>query len=890
MTEVETTLGQDDGATEYSIIVPTLNEGENIDPLLEAIFNVVGSDDRMEVLIVDDSSTDETCERAEHWARTRPVRVIRRTGKPDLSGAVMDGARAARGHWVLVMDADGSHPAEAIPRMLEPLRAGTHDVSVGSRHAPGGETVGWPWTRHLTSRVATLLAWPFTEVLDPMAGFFATARERLLNMPDQAAGYKILLEMLVQGGDSIRVREVPIRFEDRQLGQSKLGLKQQVTYLERLTYLAGGRMSMGSASKFILVGLSGMLIDLLIFHFLISSGARLGSAHIGSFVVATVTNFILNYRWTFRGDAHTALSLPVRYMRFFTVAVLALVIRGGVLVLLVQVFGLSPMLAIVPAIVVTAGVNYLGSAFYVFASTASGVIPRVRWHLAAIGIFAYVLIMRILYMGHVDLIPDEMYYWVYAQHLALSYLDHPPLIAWLIAAGTSMFGDTIFGVRASLIPLTLIGAWYFYRYGATMGGRTVGLMCLLAFAVLPFFAIAGIVMTPDAPMIAAWAAALYFFKRGLIDDDPRAFYGLGVAMGLGLLAKYSIALLAPAALLFMLTDARSRKWFFRPEPYLAVVIATVIFLPVLIWNWQNEWASFLFQSTRRLLENSKFTSYRVAIYAILLLSPVVAVAGVYVMTRVRKALTPDQRKRRFMLMLSLVPLGVFIAYGMFTDVRFHWSLPAWIALLPMIMTALVYHVWLGHEQFSRFHRGLMALWAPSVLVLVILYGLLLHYITLGLPGMRTGDLDSGYLGWKEATAVVEEIRLNVAAETGREPIVAATRKWDIPAALAFHDPRGRFDHLTARNLIGMRGSMWEFWFDPDTDPDRPVILVNYKRELIESDWLESMLFDLGPLQKRIIERDGAPIRTLYYRIAAGFDPERVRYPDRVPELPDDARK
>jgi dolichol-phosphate mannosyltransferase len=86
-----------------------------------------------------------------------------------------------------------------------------------------------------------------------------------------------------------------------------------------------------------------------------------------------------------------------------------------------------------------------------------------------------------------------------------------------------------------------------------------------------------------------------------------------------------------------------------------VVLATLVFLPVLIWNWHNEWASFLFQSTRRLFENPEFASYLVLVYAFLLLSPVVAVAGFFVMGRVRTELTPNQRKRRFMLIMTLCP-------------------------------------------------------------------------------------------------------------------------------------------------------------------------------------------------------------------------------------------
>jgi putative flippase GtrA len=328
--------------------VPTLNEGANIDPLLSGCLPLSIPATPWKWWWSTIQSTDDTVARAETLGRRLSGAGDRASGKPDLSGSVLDGAGTARGRWVVVMDADGSHPPEAIPALLAPLRDGSHDHQHRLSPRPGGATVGWPWHRHMASGIATMLAWPFTEVRDPMAGFFATSRSRLLALPGHAAGYKILLEMLVQGGDRIRTTEVPIRFEDRHHGQSKLGLSQQVTYLKRLAYLGGGRVSLGSASKFILVGLSGMLIDLLIFHFLISSGVRLGSAHIGSFLVATITNFLLNYRWTFQGDAHASHETHVpATCASSSVAVLALMMRGGVLVLLVEVFGLSAMAAII---------------------------------------------------------------------------------------------------------------------------------------------------------------------------------------------------------------------------------------------------------------------------------------------------------------------------------------------------------------------------------------------------------------------------------------------------------------------------------------------------------------------------------------------------------------
>jgi len=866
-----------------SIVVPTLNEADNIDHLLAGINAAMTGRGSFEVVIVDDAFEDGTPERARAWGERMAVRVIERTAPPDLSGSVLDGAQAARAQWIVVMDADGSHPPDRIPALVSPLLAGTHDLTVGSRHAEGGRTRGWPWQRHLTSGVATLLAWPFTEVRDPMAGFFATSRERLLGLQTQTAGYKILLELLVQGGDQIRTKEVPITFVDRQHGQSKLGLNQQLTYLKRLAWLAGGRISLGSASKFGLVGVAGMLVDLLLFQWLIGRDSGLGTAHVASFVLATLVNFFLNYGWTFRGASQTAMSMAQRYTRFFVVALMALMIRGGVLVLLVDVLGFAPLMAIVPAIVVTAGVNYLGSAFYVFASTASGVIPRVRWHLAALGLLAYMLVLRVLYMGQIDLIPDEMYYWVYAQRLALSYLDHPPLTGWIIALATQIGGDTVFGVRLFLLPLTLLAAWYFYLYGATMGGKTTGLLCLLAFTVLPFFAVSGILMTPDAPMIAAWAAALYYFKRALIDNQRNAFLGLGLAMGIGLLAKYTIVLLALAALIFMLIDRQARRWFFKPEPYLAALLATFIFSPVLIWNWQNDWASFVFQSTRRLAENPDFASHLVVIYAIALLSPVVAMAGFLCFGKISSTIQPETRKRRFMLIMTAVPLTVFALYGAFSVVKFHWTLPPWIAMLPLIMSALAWSIWPERKPVSRLHDRLIRAWPPSVVVLVLVYGLLLHYLTLGLPGLKTTDFGSGYLGWPEIAVELNKLEEEVADATGKTPILAATSKWGGAAGVAFHHPENRFEQITGQNLIGMSGSMWEFWFDPDTDSSRPVILYNNRSRLIDEAWLERAVINLGPLQQRPIYRDGSQIQTLYYRIAEGFRPEQVRYPDRIPE-------
>jgi dolichol-phosphate mannosyltransferase len=225
-------------ADQLTIIVPTLNEADNIQPLLERIFEETSAALLLEVLFVDDGSTDETCDRILLFGKTHPVRLLQRerpTG--GLAGAVLAGAAVAKSRWILVMDGDLSHPPDRIGDLVAPLLDGSQDMAIGSRYVPGGRTPGWPWWRRLMSRVACWLARPLTRLRDPLSGFFATARARLLACKSDAAGFKIALELIVNAPPGFRVKEIPIVFHDRERGESKVRLSVLVTYLFRLVVL-----------------------------------------------------------------------------------------------------------------------------------------------------------------------------------------------------------------------------------------------------------------------------------------------------------------------------------------------------------------------------------------------------------------------------------------------------------------------------------------------------------------------------------------------------------------------------------------------------------------------------------------------------------------------------
>jgi dolichol-phosphate mannosyltransferase len=222
-----------------SIVVPTYKEAENLPHVTKAIANAfAGRDWRYEILFIDDDSQDGSEEICARLSETDPVRIVVRKGERGLATAVIHGIEISAGDIVVVMDADLSHPASAIPEMVERLQTGQSDFVLGSRYVEGG-TIHDDWSlfRKLNSIIPSLLARPLCHLEDPMSGFFAIRRS---DMPESSLlspiGYKIALEIFVKGKFQ-QASEVPIHFADRQYGESKLSLKEQLNFLRHLVRL-----------------------------------------------------------------------------------------------------------------------------------------------------------------------------------------------------------------------------------------------------------------------------------------------------------------------------------------------------------------------------------------------------------------------------------------------------------------------------------------------------------------------------------------------------------------------------------------------------------------------------------------------------------------------------
>jgi dolichol-phosphate mannosyltransferase len=214
-----------------SIILPTYNEAKNILKLMEDLrFNL--KDRKYEIIVVDDNSQDNTAKVVLGMKKRFPVKVIMRGSKLGLSSAVIAGINSAKGDMICVMDADLSHPASLIPKLIRAVESGS-DLVIGSRLVKDGGVENWPFHRKLISWFATLLAMPLTRVKDPMSGFFLFKKEILVNAKLNPLSYKILLEILVKGKQK-KVKEIPYMFRNREMGKSKIGFRVYFDYLRHI--------------------------------------------------------------------------------------------------------------------------------------------------------------------------------------------------------------------------------------------------------------------------------------------------------------------------------------------------------------------------------------------------------------------------------------------------------------------------------------------------------------------------------------------------------------------------------------------------------------------------------------------------------------------------------
>ncbi len=387
-------------------------------------------------------------------------------------------------------------------------------------------------------------------------------------------------------------------------------------------------------------------------------------------------------------------------------------------------------------------------------------------------------VLRLLLAATAPLLPQEAYYWSWSRHLDWSYFDHPPLATYSMALTTALFGQTVFGIKSAAVLWSLGWNVLWARLILDMyGDRRLAFWTVLALNLTVLYEVFGLGPTPDGPLLFAWTGAIWAVWRLSQTGDGRWWFAAGAFVGLSMLGKYSGVLLGPVILLYLLTSPGQRHWFLKPQPYLAVALAVVIFTPVLIWNAQHDWVSLAFQSSRRVGEMGGFKPrYFLMLVAtqFLLLTPYLFVVAISALFRGARQWARGQSddRTRLLLLSGAVPIVLFTVISFRSIVKINWLAPAYWSL---VILGVAY-VRSREGGARRLLRGL----ASSAAILLV------AGVVVSIPNLPVaGDLNS-WSGWQEAATRVAKAEAAARAE-GRETFVFSPN-YKISSLIRFYLP------------------------------------------------------------------------------------------------------
>jgi dolichol-phosphate mannosyltransferase len=322
-------------APELTIVVPTLNERENVPKLVERIEAALVSID-WELMFVDDDSPDDTARIAKTMGRSDArIRCIRRIGRRGLAGACLEGMLASQARYVAVIDGDLQHDETLLGSMVAALRNGDTDVVVGSRYKAGGSADALTRSRLRTSRWATAITRALlgTELSDPMSGYFMMRREVVEDLAPQLStqGFKILLDIVLTARGRLRLLELPYRFRPRFSGTSKLDSRVLLEFLGLLLAKATNDLLGTRFVLFALMGLIGLGA-----HFVVLAASfewlalSFPTAQTSATLAAIAANFVLNNFVTYRDQRLTGRRFAIGLLRFYVVSLIGAISNIGV--------------------------------------------------------------------------------------------------------------------------------------------------------------------------------------------------------------------------------------------------------------------------------------------------------------------------------------------------------------------------------------------------------------------------------------------------------------------------------------------------------------------------------------------------------------------------------
>jgi hypothetical protein len=344
---------------------------------------------------------------------------------------------------------------------------------------------------------------------------------------------------------------------------------------------------------------------------------------------------------------------------------------------------------------------------------------------------------------------DEAQYWAWGQTLDWGYFSKPPLVAWLIRATTTLIGDREFGVRLASPILHGGTAYLIYLAGSRLYDRKAGFWGALIYVSLPAVTVSSMLMTTDVPLLFFWALGLACLTQALETNGWRAWIGLGVAIGLGLLSKYAMALFVLSAALYLVTARRDA--LANRRLWASLALGVVLYLPNLAWNWSHGLATFKHTAANADLGGSLFhlhAFFEFVASQFGVFGPVTFLVLLGLM--VRPLLRPRiDDKSWFLLCFALPTLLLYFALALLSRAHANWAAPAYVS------ASLLVAAWLEQTKLRR--SALIGTLALHALVAGVIYNYQATARLLGIELTANNDPFTRLKGGRELGRAVSDL-------------------------------------------------------------------------------------------------------------------------------------
>ncbi|CCD94742.1 conserved membrane hypothetical protein [Bradyrhizobium sp. ORS 375] len=372
------------------------------------------------------------------------------------------------------------------------------------------------------------------------------------------------------------------------------------------------------------------------------------------------------------------------------------------------------------------------------------------------------VLLRLIAAAVTPITFDEAYYWMWSKHLAGGYYDHPPMVAVVIRLGTLLAGDSELGVRLVSILLGLPMSYAVYRTAQILFGSVrVAVTAALLLNVTLMAAVGTLIVTPDAPLLVASSFVLFFCAKVLETGRGVWWLAVGAAVGAALLSKYTSLFFGAAILIWLVAVPKMRRWLVSPWPYLGGVVAFAIFSPVILWNAEHQWVSFIKQLGRARVEEVRPVYIAEIIPTqFAFATPLVFILGVMGLYGLARRRAGDAAGRVLIEAMVWVVVSYFIWHSLHARVEANWFAPIYPAFVVAAAAAAHLVAWKPREQRTA---AFCLRWAlPAGIVMFV--ALIVQANTGVLSGYkRDATVRSVGVGWRPLAAAIEAARVRAGA-------------------------------------------------------------------------------------------------------------------------------